>query len=95
VLRAEEAWDGNPRPLTTDYLFGNSFLSYGGVPWDQSSLIYGHAGANVLRTRREDANAAEIRITAYWMSCEVSILYGPQLRWDNPAPRIYIDLDLP
>jgi hypothetical protein len=96
VLTVEEAWDGNPRPLTTDYLFGNSFLSYGGVPWDQSTLGgYGAPGGNVLRTRREDANALEIRITAYWMSLEVSIPYGPQSRWNNPAPVIYVDLDLP
>jgi hypothetical protein len=99
VLTVEEAWDGNPRPLTTDYLFGNAFLSLGGVPWDQSLLGaygYGAPGANVLRTRREDANpAAEIRITAYWMSCEVNLLYGTQPRWNNPAPTIAIDLDLP
>jgi hypothetical protein len=95
VVTIEEAWDGNPRPLTTDYLFGNTFLAYGGVPWDQSSLTYGNPGANVLRTSRADANAAEIRITAYWMSYEVHIFYGAQTRWDNPAPRIYVDLELP
>lgn len=95
VLTLEEAFDGAPRMLTTDYLFSSqSYLPYPpGIGSHEATYPAGTRYAD-FRIIRTDSNVAEIRISAVWAMVSVAVSYGTNARLERPAPRVLVELDL-